>query len=240
MMRFYRREDGTFCKAVQFKSHAIDGGEGIFELLNILNAAGLQASWHPEELTDEWEENEAGDDYVQISIPEHIAIGAGNDRLELKGYIVEREGDVYIQAEELFEAIWSLSPSDDIDEWTWQLNKRLPGAKSVGYWENKLNPDAVSTDGGITYFLLSERPLYHLHGDFYQSAKTEGNKIPEGIQIADVCKHCGRTIVNFDTNGVVYKGFKHSAGRQNGLIRCWPEDTGQPYGLDATPRSYNV
>jgi len=245
MMRFYRREDGTICKAIKFegagsKDPNSELNDHAREVIDLLSKADLLPYWTAEEVTDEWQENEAGDDYEQIVIPEHIKLAAGNDELAIGGYVVERDGDVYIQAEEMFEAIWTLTPSDDMDEWVWHMNRRLPYANTVGYWQNKLNPDAISMDGGVTYTLQSERELYRDSGPVYESAKAEGNKVPEGVMIADICKHCGKSVVNFDTDGTVFKGFKHSEGRQRGLIRCWPEDTGQPYGLDATPRSYNV
>jgi hypothetical protein len=50
-----------------------------------------------------------------------------------------------------------------------------------------------------------------------------------------VCKHCGRKITNLGSDGAVYPVYSHLEGRQKHLIRCWPEDTGQPYGLNAEP-----
>lgn len=241
MMRFYRREDGTICKALQFMGGTDELKDHLFEVMDILAKANLEPLYRAEVITDEWQENEAGDDYEQIVLPEHIFLQAGSDELKVGGYVLERDGDIYIMAGELFEAIWTLTPSDDMFEWYWYMQRRLPYANVVGYWENKLNPDAISLDGGVTYFLMSERPRYQPHGPIYQSAKSDGvNKVPEGVMIADICKHCGKKVVNFNEAGEVFKGFKHTEGRQRGLIRCWPEDTGQPYGLDATPRSYNV
>lgn len=51
-----------------------------------------------------------------------------------------------------------------------------------------------------------------------------------------ICKHCGRGITNVGSDGKVYNSWKHTEGPQNHLIRCWPEDTGQPYGLNAEPK----
>lgn len=242
-MRYYRREDGTICKAVKFEGSEVGGGQLLFEILEVLTKADLLPLWTAAEVTDEWEENEAGDDYVNVVIDEHIKIGAGNDELKLGGYVLERDGDIYIMAGELFEAIWSFVPSDDMEEWEWHIHDRLPYSERPGYWEHKSDPDIVSMDDGVTYFLLSERPRYQLHGDIYTCPKYDMGEQkaieqPKDIAIADICEHCGRSIVNFDTNGTVYKGFKHTEGKQRGLIRCWPEDTGQPYGLDATPRSH--
>lgn len=50
-----------------------------------------------------------------------------------------------------------------------------------------------------------------------------------------ICKHCGRTITNVGDDGTVYKTYVHTDGPQRRLHRCWPADTGQPYGLDAEP-----
>jgi hypothetical protein len=49
------------------------------------------------------------------------------------------------------------------------------------------------------------------------------------------CKHCGRGITNVGSDGKVYKSYTHTEGAQGGLHRCWPGDTGRPYGLDAEP-----
>jgi len=241
MMHHYRRVDGTICKAIQFKGQ--EDKQNLFDVLDKLNKANLLPIWHSDVLTDEWEENEAGDDYVQVVIPEHIKIGAGNDELQLKDYVIERDGDTYFMGGDLFESIWSLTYSDNMDEWQWHIHKRLPGSTVTGYWENKLNSDVVSTDGGVTFYLLSERPLYKQQGMIYTSMKTDAQgaiEQPKDLCIADICKHCGRSVVNFDTNGVVFKTFKHTDGKQRGLVRCWPDDTGQPYGLNATPRSHSV
>lgn len=242
MMNYYRRVDGTICKAIKFEGRE-GSDENVFNVLEILTKATLLPLWTAEEVTDDWEENEAGDDYVQVVIPEHIKIGAGNDELQIGDYVIAREGDIYFMAGKLFEAIWSLTYSDNTDEWEWHINKRLPYSKTPSYWENKLNPDVVSMDGGITFFLLSERPKDQLHGMIYTSVKTDTQgaiEQPKNVAVADICVHCGRSVVNFNENGEVFKGFKHTDGKQRGLIRCWPEDTGKPYGLDATPRSYSV
>lgn len=243
MMHYYRRVDGTVCEAIQFVGTKEDPESNLFAVCKILGAANLLPSWTPEELTDEWVENEVGDDYEQVVIPEHIKIGAGNDELQLGDYVIEREGDIYFMAGPLFESIWSPALTDSMDEWEWRIHGRLPFTTSTGYWENKRNPDAVSTDGGVTYFLLSERKSYKTHGEIHTSVKiSEQGAIEKvkSIAIADICEHCGRSVVNFTDNGKIFKTFKHTEGKQRGLIRCWPEDTGQPYGLEATPRSYKA
>jgi len=95
------------------------------------------------------------------------------------------------------------------------------------------------------YFVKRDGAIYVMQKDLFESiwsplVDTKELESPALVKIADICKHCGQPVVNFNEAGEVFKGFKHSAGRQRNLIRCWPEDTGQPYGLDATPRSYEV
>jgi hypothetical protein len=240
-MRYYKREDGTVCTAIQFIG-GNEGGKGwnLFVVMDLLTKANLLPLWTAEEITDEWVENDTGDDYEQVVIPEHIKIGAGSDELQMGDYIVERDGDTYIMGGVLFEAIWTPAITDLMDNWKWMIHTRLPYAERPGFWEYKTNNDIVSMDGGVTYFLLSESPPYQLHGEIYNSVKLDSTKAieqPKNVPIADICEHCGRSVVNFDTNGKVFKSFKHTEGKQRGLIRCWPEDTGQPYGLEATPRS---
>lgn len=45
---------------------------------------------------------------------------------------------------------------------------------------------------------------------------------------ADVCAHCG--------NALTESGRSHAEGRNRGLQRCAPEETGRPYGLAAHPK----
>lgn len=239
-MQYYIREDDTVCRAIQFKGQS-DSPSHLLDVLTLLTKAELTPLWRAELETDEWEENEAGDDYVKVVLPEHIQIVEGADELQLGGYVLERDGDIYIMAQELFEAIWSPAVTDCFEDWEWEINVTLPYAKTTGYWQHKALLDVVSTDGGVTYFRLSERPKYQLHGPLYTCVMTEGKVFTTArVQIADICKHCGRSVVNYDTAGTVFDGFKHTEGKQNGLKRCWPEDTGMPYGLDATPRSHTV
>jgi hypothetical protein len=106
----YQREDGTKCSAVLYSGEAA-GGEHIFEIIEILNAANLKARWVPEETLDEWEEYEHPDGYYdvrQIVVPEHIETEANKDRLKPGDYIVMRDGDTYIQDGRTFEAVWTV------------------------------------------------------------------------------------------------------------------------------------
>jgi hypothetical protein len=45
------------------------------------------------------------------------------------------------------------------------------------------------------------------------------------------CRHCGRTIAQKFDGGTWF----HVIGPGSALIRCEPSETGQPYGLEATP-----
>lgn len=45
------------------------------------------------------------------------------------------------------------------------------------------------------------------------------------------CRHCGEEIAQDDRSGV----WAHVIGPGSRLIRCDPEKSGQPYGLNATP-----
>lgn len=49
------------------------------------------------------------------------------------------------------------------------------------------------------------------------------------------CKHCGLEITNVGTDGKVYSAYVHRRNSFNAKIRCDPERTGQPYGLEAEP-----
>lgn len=55
------------------------------------------------------------------------------------------------------------------------------------------------------------------------------------------CKNCDREISNIGSDGSKYPVWHHTEGRQKHLMRCWPEDTGQPYGLNAEPeQQYSI
>ena len=162
-MKTYTREDGVKCEAVKFEGYEKGGAKGVFDVVSLLNKAQLVALWFPVETTDEWEENEAGDDYIQVVIPEHIT--TITDRVEVGDYILIRDSQTYVMNAETFEAIYT-----------------------------EVEPVKVAT-----------------------------------------CKHCKRIISNVDEQGVEHKTYIHLEGVQRGLHRCWPADTGKPYGLEAEP-----
>lgn len=168
-MMQYSREDGIQCQAIQFMGGAEIEPRHVFELLTILNDAELNAIHVKEEITDEWFENNEGEP-EQVIIPEHIKTQANDGMLFIGDYIIKRDGDTYIMDGELFEATWSISITEDVDEWTWVVGERLPYSRTAGYWRNKNDEDVVSLDGGASYFRLSERPLYKVYGQLYKSA----------------------------------------------------------------------
>lgn len=49
----------------------------------------------------------------------------------------------------------------------------------------------------------------------------------------DRCRHCGRGIV---PTGAGVPGYTHELGKGSYLTRCKPEESGQPYGLNAEPK----
>jgi hypothetical protein len=172
-MKQYSREDGLQCLAAKFTHTADEDPTHVFDLLTMLNDAELNAIHVKEVLSEDWEEfeDEDGDlDVRQIIIPEHIEVRMSSDKLFLGDYIVMRDGDTYVMDGDLFESVWSESITEDMDEWAWQPAKRLPTHKKSGYWEHKRDSDVVSLDGGLSYFRLSERPLYQNHGQLYKSA----------------------------------------------------------------------
>jgi hypothetical protein len=168
-MMQYSRVDGIQCQAVQFIGGAETAPEHIFELLCLLNDADLNAIHVKEEITDEWFENDEGEP-EQLIIPEHLKTQANEDQLFVGDYVVKRDGDTYTMDGKLFEAMWDPAITEDVSEWEWLLDKRLPYSKKLGYWQNKNDEDVVSMDGGMSYFRLSERPNYQLYGQLYKSA----------------------------------------------------------------------
>jgi hypothetical protein len=173
-MKQYSREDGLQCQAIQFEKTAEEDPKHIFDLLSILNDADLNAIHVKEEITDNWQEvlDDEGDavDYEPVIIPEHIEVQLSSDQLWLGDYIVRRDGDVYVMDQELFEAAWSESITEDMDEWQWEPAKRIPYYKKAGIWLHVRDEDVVSLDGGVSYFRMSERPLYAPYGQLYKSA----------------------------------------------------------------------
>lgn len=173
MFRQYERRDGFQCLAIQFMGGAEVDPKHTFDILTILNDADLNAIHAKEEITDEWFENDEGEPEQKI-IGEHIKTHANNDLLWIGDYIIKRDGAVYVMDGQLFESVWTLSITEDIDEWEWLLTERLPYQKRAGYWRNKNDEDVVSMDGGISYFRLSERPQYSPYGQLYKSAPKIG------------------------------------------------------------------
>lgn len=105
-MYTYKREDGAVCTAMQFMGSTEDFMENRFHALDLLIKANLQPTWHAEEESDEWVENEEGDDYIHPIIPEHITLAANHDELKVGDYIVIRDDTTYIMDGQMFEAIW--------------------------------------------------------------------------------------------------------------------------------------
>jgi hypothetical protein len=172
-MQQFSREDGLQCLAVKFAHPAKEDSKHVFDLLTILNDAGLNAIHVKEETLDEWEEfeDEDGDtDVRQIVIQEHILVQLSHDQLFMGDYIVVRDGDTYVMDGEIFESVWSLSITENVDEWIWHPAKRPKGYKKAGLWEHVRDSDIISLDGGMSYFRESERPLYQSYGQLYKSA----------------------------------------------------------------------
>ena len=173
MFRQYERTDGFQCLAVQYMGGAEVDPKHTFDILSVLNDADLNAIHTKEEITDEWFENDEGEPEQKI-IGEHIKTQANNDILWIGDYIVKRDGATYVMDGQIFEAIWSLAITEDINEWEWVINKRLPYQNRSGYWQNKYNLDIVSLDGGLSYFYLSERPQYSPYGQLHKSSPKIG------------------------------------------------------------------
>lgn len=60
------------------------------------------------------------------------------------------------------------------------------------------------------------------------------------VKFADICKNCGKSIVNFDVKGVVFDGYRHSQGINIGKIECSLWDTNGEDGFIAEPRPGNT
>lgn len=112
----YQREDGTQCTAILFHGGGPEKLEHVFEVIEILNAAGLKAYLQSEVETDEWLMEEDGrypvldenDNPIKKVIPEHIVTEQNNDKMFVGDYIVMRDGDTYVQDGRTFEAVWTL------------------------------------------------------------------------------------------------------------------------------------
>jgi hypothetical protein len=107
MLKF-KRDDGTTCEALQFMGSNEDVMENRFEVLDILIKADLMPVWVAEAESEEWVENEEGDDYIHPIIPEHILVGASKDEVKVGDYIVIRDGDTYVQDGQIFESVWEM------------------------------------------------------------------------------------------------------------------------------------
>lgn len=65
--------------------------------------------------------------------------------------------------------------TNDPDEW-FNHGKDMGGRPGEDFWQNKRDGEAFSNDGGKTYYLLSERPLYQKTGPLHTSvAKVKKN-----------------------------------------------------------------
>lgn len=136
----YQREDGITCTGVQFHGNAYnETPEHVFEVLEILNAAGLKAFWADAVETDEWLMKEdprvpglsypvldENFDPIKKVIPEHIELEASKDKMFVGDYIVMRDGETYIQDGRTFEAVWSL-----IDTTLTDLGEFLQSRKEI-------------------------------------------------------------------------------------------------------------
>lgn len=182
-MDVYRREDGAICKAILFMGSNEDVMENRFEVMDYLIQADLKPEWVAEETTDEWIENEAGDDYVLLVIPEHIKLGASEDEVKVGDYVVLRADDIYVMDGQTFDAVW----------------ERVFG-------------DSPELTSGVT----------------------------TRVKFADICKNCGKSIANFDTEGIVYDTFRHSEGVNKNMNPCSIWDTAGKDGFVAEPRPGNT
>jgi len=50
-----------------------------------------------------------------------------------------------------------------------------------------------------------------------------------------ICKHCGQSITNIDSDGKVCLWYVHTKNGYMGKRRCDTDLTGKPYGLEAEP-----
>ena len=116
-MKYYTRADGTRAQAIQFKGREEHAEEALW-IITILNDHGMFTNWVAEAELDEWFENEEGEP-EQVIIPEHLKIvrefgmtddgdriELGVDRANVGDYIVDRDGEYYVMAQELFESIY--------------------------------------------------------------------------------------------------------------------------------------
>jgi len=60
--------------------------------------------------------------------------------------------------------------TNDPDEW-YNHGRDMGGHPDGDFWQNKRDGEAFSNDGGKTYYLLSERPLYQKTGPLHTSVE---------------------------------------------------------------------
>jgi len=189
-MEQYVRSDGIQSEAIQFKGVEESGNDKVFDLLTLIEQHGMKGVWEPVRHTDEWVENEVTGEPEEVIIRERIMLFGTTTSIDendevvteivelvpvyVGDYLVRRDGDLYAMPKELFEFSWSSAITTDVDDWDWITNKRLTYSSKTGYWQHKKDEDIVSTDGGLTYFKLSERPRYSLHGPVYRSVTKMG------------------------------------------------------------------
>lgn len=179
-MQIFERSDGVRAEAApflsmetHFSSHSV--------LINWLNANGVKSSWHAEKGLDTYYENDEGEIVEDIDV-EHMMIikddlEAGVDeagvehvltvkdgyatRVDVGDIFVLRDGDMYSMDPTIFEAVFSPVITDDPDNWDWDMTGRLPYTQTLGYWRHHYDSNLISNDGGITYWLESDRKRYH-------------------------------------------------------------------------------
>lgn len=195
-MQIFERPDGVRVEAVPFESLDTSEVGAYGRLIAWLEKNGVETTWHPAFGTGEYEEDEEGG-FKEIMDVEHLImlkddIEAGVDaagveheivikdgyevRVNVGEVFVLREGDVYTMSPEIFDAIFTAVITDDPEEWEWQMTSRLPYHKTLGYWWYKYNHDLISIDGGVTYWLESERPQFKPTAEtIYTSEKKEAN-----------------------------------------------------------------
>lgn len=117
-MKYYTREDGTRCRAIQFKGRDEEASEVLW-LITFLNDQDIKTYWVDKKETDDWFENDEGEPEQKI-IPEHLRLvreveldddgvwqELGVDHCYLDDYVVERDGEYYVMNKDIFEAIYT-------------------------------------------------------------------------------------------------------------------------------------
>lgn len=180
-MQIFERSDGVRVEAEQFTSFEVDLPR-YSKLIDWLGKHGIaKTQWHAERPTDEWEEGDYGELFEIVDVEHLILIKddleAGVDaagvehtlvvkdgyevRVDVGDFFVLRDGDVYSMAPEIFDAIFTAVITDDTEDWVWLMGERLPYSETLGYWRHRYDNNLISTDGGVTYWLESERRNFH-------------------------------------------------------------------------------